>query len=59
MIEYLRQPERKICPFRSTDEMDFYCTEKCMLSIPCDDEANGVTCSLTVLALNTIPKDED
>lgn len=57
MIEHLSQTERKICPFRETNESEVYCTERCMLSIPCDDEPNGVTCSLTVLALNTIQKE--
>ena len=59
MIENLRQPERKICPFRSTIDTEIYCTDKCMLSIPCEDEPNGVTCSFTVLAIESVPKDED
>ncbi len=59
MIEKFNQTERKICPFRSTIETEIYCTDKCMLSIPCDDEPNGVTCSITVLAIESVPKDED
>lgn len=59
MREKFSQTERKICPFRETNESEVYCTERCMLSIPCDDEPNGVTCAITVLAVQSVPKDEN